>query len=101
MPIDRIRWLALAVLLPAAQAAWAATDVNTASVAELDGIKGIGPAMSRRILEARARAPFADWPDLVARVPGLGRQTAAKLSHEGLTVNGTALPPPPADAPAR
>ncbi|WCM91543.1 helix-hairpin-helix domain-containing protein [Acidovorax sp. NCPPB 2350] len=101
MPIDRIRWLALAVLLPAVQAAWAATDVNTASVAELDGIKGIGPAMSRRILEARARAPFADWPDLVARVPGLGRQSAAKLSREGLTVNGTSLPPPPADAPAR
>ncbi|MDA8520581.1 ComEA family DNA-binding protein [Acidovorax sp. NCPPB 4044] len=80
-------------------AAACATDVNTASVAELDGIRGIGPAMSRRILQARAQAPFTDWQDLIARVPGLGRQSAARLSQEGLTVGGAALAPLPAPLP--
>jgi len=66
----------------------AAVDVNQASVAELDGIKGIGPAMSSRILDERKRGSFKDWNDLMARVKGVGQASAARLSAEGLTVGG-------------
>jgi competence protein ComEA len=77
---------ALAMLYAAA--AFAAVDVNTAKASDLDGVKGIGPAMSKRILDERKKGKFKDWPDLVSRVKGLGANSAAKLSAEGLTVDG-------------
>ena len=36
--------------------AFAAVDVNKATPAELDSVKGIGPAISGRILEERKKA---------------------------------------------
>ena len=69
--------------------AFAAVDVNTATSAELDGIKGIGPVKSALILAERKKAPFKDWNDFVTRVKGVGTDSAAKFSAEGLTVNGT------------
>ena len=74
-----------------AAASFAAVDVNTAKVADLDSIKGIGPGTSAKILEARKASPFKNWDDLVQRVPGIGDKRAAKLSSEGLTVNGDAF----------
>lgn len=68
--------------------AWAAVDANKASVAELDGVRGIGPAMSARIVAERDKAPFKDWHDFTQRVSGVGEKTAEKLSAEGLTING-------------
>ncbi len=64
-------------------------DANSASQAELEAIKGIGPAISGKIIEERNKAPFKDWPDLVTRVKGIGDTSAGKLSTAGLTVNGT------------
>ena len=69
--------------------ALAAVEVNKANEAELTSIKGIGPAMSARILEERKSSAFKDWPDFIARVKGVGEPTAAKLSGDGLTVNGS------------
>lgn len=69
-------------------AAGAAVEANRASEAELDGVRGIGPGLSSRILAARQRAPFRDWNDFIGRVPGVGRSRAARLSAEGLTVDG-------------
>lgn len=71
-----------------AAAALAAVDVNDASVADLDSIKGIGPGTSAKIVEQRKSAKFKDWDDLVQRVSGIGDKRAAKLSAEGLTVGG-------------
>jgi competence protein ComEA len=71
-----------------AVASWAAVDVNKASDAELDGLKGVGPSLSKRIVEARKQSAFKDWPDLMSRVKGVKEKKAAKLSAEGLTVNG-------------
>lgn len=68
--------------------AFAATDVNKADQAQLESVKGIGPAMSNRVLEARKTAQFKDWNDLIDRVQGIGPAKAGKLSAEGLTVNG-------------
>lgn len=67
---------------------FAGVDANKASVAELDGVKGIGPAISTKIVEARTKAPFKDWPDFIARVKGVGEGSAVKLSAAGLTIGG-------------
>ena len=76
-----------------------AVDANTASQAELDTVKGIGPATATKIIDERKNGNFKDWPDLVARVKGIGDKNAAKLSGAGLTVNGAAMSGAPA-APA-
>ncbi|MEJ7685806.1 MAG: helix-hairpin-helix domain-containing protein [Variovorax sp.] len=91
------KFMAVCAMLFAA-ASWAAVDVNKATDAELDALKGVGPAMSKRILDARKQSAFKDWPDLMSRVKGLKEKAAGKLSAEGLTVNGqsytTAAPAP-------
>jgi competence protein ComEA len=76
-----------------AVACWVAVDVNTATAADLDSVKGIGPGTSSKMLEARKASPFKNWSDLVDRVPGIGDKRASKLSAEGLTVNGEAYKP--------
>lgn len=91
--------LAVVVMLYAALA-MAAVDVNKASEAELDGVKGIGPVTSRLILAERKKAPFKNWEDFIGRVKGLGEGRAAKLSGDGLTVNGSAFKPAAAGKPA-
>lgn len=70
---------------------FAAVDVNKGSAAELDGIKGIGPAMSGKIIDERKKGSFKDWNDFIERVKGIGEGNAAKLSAEGLTVNGSSF----------
>ena len=74
-------------------AAFAAVDVNKGSEAELDSIKGIGPATSKQIMTERKKAEFKNWDDLISRVKGLGDKTAAKLSEGGLTVGGASYKP--------
>jgi len=71
-----------------AATAFAAVDVNTAGSADLDSVKGIGPGTSLKLLEVRKNGKFKDWSDLITRMPGIGEKRAAKLSAEGLTVNG-------------
>ncbi len=68
--------------------AWAAVEVNQASQAELETVKGIGPGLSGKILEARKAGAFKNWADMVERVPGVGEGNAARFSQAGLTVAG-------------
>lgn len=82
--------LAFVVMLYAA-ACFAAVDVNKANATELSSIKGIGPAMSSKILDARKKGDFKDWNDFTERVSGVGAVSAAKFSTDGLTVNGKAI----------
>ena len=81
-----------------ATASIAAVDINTATEADLDSVKGIGPGTSTKILEARKASPFKNWGDVMQRVSGIGDKRAAKLSAEGLTVNGASYKP--SDKPA-
>ena len=74
-----------------AVASFAAVDANKGTAAELDGLKGVGPAMSKRIIDARTTSQFKDWSDLMSRVKGVKAKKATKLSAEGLTVNGEAF----------
>ena len=69
--------------------AFAQVDVNKADQAALDGIKGIGPKMSQRVLDERKKGgDFKDWNDLQSRVKGIKEKSATRLSNAGLTVNG-------------
>ena len=87
---------ALAALFAAA--AFAAVDVNKATQAELEAIKGIGPTISAAMVDERKKAQFKDWTDLVTRVKGVGDRSAANFSAAGLTVNGKAYPGAPVAA---
>lgn len=71
-----------------------AVEVNQANEAELDGVRGFGPPTTARILQERAKAPFANWADLIRRVKGIKDARARQLSSEGMTVNGQPYPTP-------
>lgn len=70
---------------------FAAVDVNSASPADLDSVKGIGPGIAGQIVEERKKGNFKDWNDFIGRVKGIGEKNAARLSEGGLTVNGAAF----------
>lgn len=79
--------LALSVLLFTAFA-WA-VDVNTASQAELEAIKGIGPKTAEAIITERKKGGvFKNTQDLVTRVKGIGDTNVEKFKAEGLTIAG-------------
>jgi competence protein ComEA len=66
-------------------------DVNRASAAELQRLPGIGPKLSARIVEARARGPFRSVDELRGRVPGIGAKTLERLRPH-VTVGGAQKP---------
>jgi competence protein ComEA len=85
------RWLTaplLAILLSMHATALHALELNMATEAELDGLSGLGPAFTARVMEARANRPFRDWADFIRRVKGVRQTTAEKLSRQGATIQG-------------
>lgn len=72
--------------------AFAEVDVNKADQAALDSVRGIGPTMSKAIVDERKKGNFKDWNDLQARVKGIGDKSSDKFSQAGLTVNGASKP---------
>lgn len=69
-----------------------ALEVNDATEAQLDGVRGLGPSQTARILQAREAGPFTTWADFMTRVKGIKAPTATKLSAQGLTVGGATYP---------
>lgn len=88
--------LAISFFIATTGFALAQVDVNKADQAALDGIKGVGPSLSKRILEERKKGEFKDWADFEKRVQGIGEKNSVKFSQAGLTVNGQAKPNAPA-----
>jgi competence protein ComEA len=86
----RAAWalIALAAVAGSVSAAGDAVEINSATLAQLEAVGGIGTALAARIVEERARRPFADWRDAQRRLKGLGPSVALRLSEQGLTVNG-------------
>jgi len=83
--------LAVATLVASMGFAFAQVDVNKADAAALDSVKGVGPAMSKAIIDERTKAgPFKDWADFQKRVKGVADKRATQLSKAGLQVNGQA-----------
>jgi competence protein ComEA len=81
--------IAIAAMTLFAAHSWA-VDVNKATAAELDAVKGIGPGISAKILDERKKGQFKDWDDLITRVQGVGETNATKFSEGGMTVGGAA-----------
>jgi len=59
----------------------ALVDINTATLAELDTLPGVGPSTAQRIIDGR---PYGTIEDLM-RVKGIGQATFDKLKA-GITV---------------
>ncbi|MYN11852.1 DUF655 domain-containing protein [Pusillimonas sp. TS35] len=71
----------------AALPALAAVDLNSATVEQLQTLRGIGPRTASVIIEERRRAgPFTSIEDLSDRVRGIGLRKAAALEASGLRV---------------
>lgn len=67
--------------------AMAAVDINTATVEQLESLKGVGPAKAKAIVEHRTKnGPFKTVDDLDA-VKGFGKKTVDGLRSE-ITVGG-------------
>ncbi len=89
-------------LAPAASAALAngpppaaVINVNIATPAELETIRGVGPATAQRIVQERERAgPFISFQDFAERIRGIGPKRAAAMRAAGVGVSSS--PPPPA-----
>jgi len=87
--LNFVRLLGIAAIAFAmASVCMASTELNEATEAELDSIKGLGPSSTARILKAREQGPFKDWADFLKRVKGFKVKGAEHLSEGGLTVNG-------------
>lgn len=55
------------------------TDLNHATVAELDRLPGIGPVLARRIVEHRSRHGAFRSADELLGVPGIGARLLERL----------------------
>ncbi|MFA7504904.1 MAG: helix-hairpin-helix domain-containing protein [Burkholderiaceae bacterium] len=67
-----------------------AVDANVASQAELQSIRGIGPAIAARIIAERERGPYIDLEDLRDRVRGIGAASLRRMTEAGLEVTSPA-----------
>jgi competence protein ComEA len=84
--------LAVATMIATMGFAFAQVDVNKADAAALDSVKGVGPKMSKVIIDERTKGgEFKDWADFEKRVKGIGAKNAKKLSMAGLQVGGKSL----------
>jgi competence protein ComEA len=85
--------VALAVALAAAPvfAAEAQVNVNTATVAELERLPGVGPALAARIVEHREKnGAFKQAEDLML-VKGIGEKSFERLQPYVATSGATTL----------
>ena len=81
--------LSVAFCIGTMGAAFAAdVEINKADPAALDGVKGIGPSLSKSIIDERKKGDFKDWADFEKRVKGVKEKKAARLSEAGLRING-------------
>ncbi|MEC8379275.1 MAG: ComEA family DNA-binding protein [Myxococcota bacterium] len=93
---------AMALFLVFFSSAFAAVNINTASVNELDALPGIGPSKAAAIVAHReANGPFASCSALTD-VKGIGAATLSNIASmctigDGAQTNSSSESPPPAE----
>jgi competence protein ComEA len=66
---------------------WAA-DLNTATRAEIEAVRGVGVVLTDRILDQRKLKPFQNWQDALKRVKGLGKRNIAGFRDADMRIAG-------------
>jgi competence protein ComEA len=61
---------------------WAAVDINKASQAELESVKGIGPKKAQAIIEYRKKNGEFKSVDELDKVPGFGKKSVDMLKKD-------------------
>lgn len=74
--------LAFAAFLAFSASAMAAVDLNTASQAELETVKGIGPAKAKAIIDFRKKSGGFKSVDDLDKVEGFGKKTVDSVRKE-------------------
>lgn len=69
--------------------AYAVVDLNTADQAQLQTVKGIGPAKAKTIIEYRTKNGAFKSVDELTKVSGFGEKSVTKMKGD-LTVGGAA-----------
>jgi len=88
--------LALLAMLAFSLSAFAAVDLNSASEADLQKVKGIGPVKAKAIVEYRSKnGPFKNVDEL-DKVKGFGPGTLKQIRND-VTVGGGGAAPAKAD----
>ena len=85
----------LGAFLLSANLAFAAVNLNTASQAELESLKGVGPAKAKSIIEYREQNGAFQSVDDLKKVKGFGDKTVENLKsdlHVGEPEKGEILP---------
>lgn len=62
--------------------AWAAVDLNTATVSELENVKGIGPKKAAAIVEYRKKNGAFKSVDDLDKVHGFGKKSVDMLKKD-------------------
>src|SRR5439155_21280864 len=79
-------WIA-AILLLWSALTFAVVNVNTATQAELETLKGIGPVKAKAIIDYRSKnGPFKTIDEL-DKVPGIGKATISSFKND-VTLSG-------------
>ncbi|MEO6024627.1 MAG: helix-hairpin-helix domain-containing protein [Burkholderiales bacterium] len=74
---------------------FAAVDLNKATQAELEALKGIGPAKAKAIIDYRTKNGAFKSADDLDKVKGVGKGVMAKIANE-VTIDGKSLQIPAA-----
>ncbi|PKO92333.1 MAG: competence protein ComE [Betaproteobacteria bacterium HGW-Betaproteobacteria-10] len=78
----------ICALLSSISLAYAAVNINSATVGELEAVKGLGPSKAQAIVDYRAKnGPFKSVDDL-KKIKGFGEKSVAKLKSELSTADG-------------
>jgi competence protein ComEA len=69
-------------------------DLNQATRAEIEAVRGVGVELTDRLLAAREQGPFQDWGEARKRVKGLGKRALMGFAEAGFHIRNQPPPSP-------